>query len=108
MTMNLVITDSAKEKLKSYQTDKDRFLRISVVTGGCSGMTYNAVIDTNSKEQDIVVFDDGEMKIVSDQRSALFLDGLHIDFSNDLIKSGFCLTNPNASESCACGSSFAV
>ena len=107
-TMNLTITEQAKDKLKEYQVGTGRFLRISVVSGGCSGMTYNALIDENVGEQDEIIYDDGDFKIIADKRSSLFLEGLHIDFSDDLIQSGFRLTNPNASAACACGSSFAV
>ena len=106
--MNFVITDKAKEKLKEYQVGNGRFLRIAVVTGGCSGMTYSASVEERSGDQDEIIYDDGEIKILADKRSSLFLDGLHIDYSDDLIQSGFRLTNPNASASCACGSSFAV
>ena len=106
--MNLTITEEARDKLNSYQEKAEQFMRIQVVAGGCSGMTYNAVIDTECNDQDEVVYNDGTIKIVADKRSTLFLDGLHIDFSGDLIQSGFRLTNPNASESCACGSSFGV
>ena len=106
--MNLIITDRAKEKLKEYKVGSGHFLRIAVVTGGCSGMTYTASVDKESGDQDEIIYDEGEFKIIADKRSSLFLDGIHIDFSDDLIQSGFRLTNPNASASCACGSSFAV
>lgn len=106
--MNLVISDRAKEKLKSYPIDKGQFLRISVVSGGCTGMTYKASIDSTVTIKDEVIYNDNDIKIVADKRSALFLDGLNIDFSDDLIKTGFRLTNPNISESCACGSSFST
>ena len=106
--MNLVISEKAKEKLKEYSTENGGFLRIEVVSGGCSGMTYSACIDDNLREQDDTIYEDKDIKVISDKRSVLFLEGLHIDFSDDLIQSGFRLTNPNASASCACGSSFAV
>ena len=106
--MNLTITDKAKGKLQSYQTNSDQFLRISVVSGGCSGMTYKAGVDSSIREDDEIVYQDQNIKVVADGRSSLFLDGLHIDYSDDLIKTGFRLTNPNATSSCACGSSFAV
>lgn len=106
--MNLSITDKAKDKLRSYQKNADQFLRISVASGGCSGMTYKAGVDTAIHDDDEIVYEDQNVKIVADSRSALFLEGLHIDFSDDLIKTGFRLTNPNARSACACGSSFAV
>ena len=106
--MNLTITEKAKEKLKEYTVGNGRFLRIAVVSGGCSGMTYDASIDDTVGEQDEVIYKDNDVKVLADKRSSLFLEGLHIDFSDDLIQSGFRLTNPKASASCACGSSFAV
>ncbi len=106
--MNIVVTDLAKEQLRMYRKDNNEFMRINVESGGCSGMTYKAVIDTTVNDQDEIVYEDGDIKIVSDSRSALFLGGLHVDYSNDLIQSGFRLSNSNASESCACGASFSV
>ena len=66
------------------------------------GMAVSVIKD------DEIVFDEDNIKVVADKRSALFLEGLNIDFSNDLIQAGFRLTNPNAADSCACGSSFAT
>jgi len=106
--MNLQITEKAKEKLREYRVGNGRFLRIAVVSGGCSGMTYNASVDESVGDQDEIIYEDGDVKIIAEKRASLFLEGLHIDFSDDLIQSGFRLTNPNASASCACGSSFAV
>ena len=106
--MNLVITDKAKSKLKKYRFEGDQFLRISVVSGGCSGMSYSASIENEMNEQDEIIYDDGELKVIADKKSSLFLDGLRIDFSDDLIQSGFRLINPKAASACACGASFAV
>ena len=106
--MDLVITEKAKEKLKAYQLEGNRFLRISVVSGGCSGMSYSASVEKEIKGQDEVIYDDQELRIIADKKSTLFLEGLCIDFSDDLIQSGFRLTNPKASSSCACGASFAI
>ncbi len=106
--MSIIVTDLAKDQLRAYQKDNNEFMRINVESGGCSGMTYKAVIDSCITDQDEIVYEDGDIKIVSDVRSALYLSGLHVDYSNDLIQSGFRLSNSNASESCACGASFAV
>ena len=59
-------------------------------------------------EVDEVYFTDGNLRIVSDKVSSVFLDGLTVDFSNDLIEPGFRLTNSNAKGSCGCGSSFST
>ena len=106
--MGITITDNARRKLAEYLNDGDSFLRISIVSGGCSGMTYEAAIDSNLAGDDKVVFEDGSLRVVAKSRDFLFLGGLHIDFSDDLIQSGFRLTNPNAIKSCGCGSSFGV
>ena len=106
--MNLTITENAKKRLSEYQGGNRNFLRIAVVSGGCSGMSYSASVESEIGEKDEVIFEDGDFRVIADPKSALFLDGLHIDYSSDLIRSGFRLTNPNAASSCACGSSFSV
>ena len=58
-------------------------------------------------EGGVVVFENNGLKIICDEGSSLFLEGLSIDYSDDLIRSGFRFTNPNASGSCGCGASFA-
>lgn len=105
--MNITITDKAKAKLKAYQESNESFLRIGVTAGGCSGMTYTAAIESDAKDDDEEVYNDG-LKVVADMRSALFLDGLVIDYSDDLIQAGFRLSNPNAAKACGCGASFGV
>jgi iron-sulfur cluster assembly protein len=77
------------------------------VPGGCSGMTYSAALDQAMGTEDVEVFSRDTLRIVCDQGSAIFLEGLRIDYSDDLVRSGFRFTNPNASGSCGCGSSFA-
>jgi len=106
--MGITITENARRKLAEYLEGKESFLRISVVSGGCSGMTYDAAIDSNMSETDEVVFEADGMRVVADGRDTLLLDSLQIDFSGDLIQSGFRLSNPNAIKSCGCGSSFGV
>ena len=59
-------------------------LRIGVKSGGCSGNTYDAVLDNNMSEVDVLHFSEGNLRIVSDKVSSVFLDGLTVDFSNDL------------------------
>lgn len=102
------ITPVALRELIKLEATGDSFLRISVVPGGCSGMTYSAAIDNALTDDDQVVFSEGDLRVVSDIGSTMFLDGLEIDFSNDLIASGFRFKNPKAKKGCGCGSSFAV
>jgi iron-sulfur cluster assembly protein len=108
MMADLVISDAARAKLLSYDVSEGKFLRLGVTTGGCSGMTYTADFDTAFNEDDEEIFNDGEIRVVADNRSSLFLEGLVVDYSNDLIQSGFRLGNPNAKNACGCGSSFQV
>lgn len=103
----IAITDRAQEELSKLELGENGFLRINVVPGGCSGMTYTAAVDTDFGADDVSVFEAGALRIVTDAGSAIFLEGLNIDFSDDLIRSGFRFTNPNASGSCGCGASFA-
>ena len=84
------------------------FLRIGVKSGGCSGNSYDAVLDDNMQEVDDVYYTEDKLRIVSDKVSSIYLDGLTIDFSDDLIEPGFRLTNANAKGSCGCGSSFST
>jgi len=106
MTQTITLTDRAREEFAKLQLGGDQFLRINVIPGGCSGMTYSAAADTDFGPEDVSVFECPEVRIVTDQGSAIFLEGLKIDYSNDLIRSGFRFTNPNASGSCGCGASF--
>ena len=108
MELAISITDKAKSRLRNLGAGGGRFLRVGVTTGGCSGMTYTATLETEMGEGDEEIFNDGEVRVVSDPRSTLFLDGLEIDYSDDLIQSGFRLKNGNASQSCGCGASFSV
>ena len=69
-------------------------------------MKYQAVIDDTSGPFDLTVFDDGDLKIVTDQQSKFHVEGIHIDYSDDLVQAGFRFLNPRASQSCGCGQSF--
>ena len=106
--MPIQITDKAKQELVRLEATGESFLRISVIPGGCSGMPYSACIDNTLSDGDQVMFEDTELRVIADDKSALFLDGLEIDYSDDLIAAGFRFKNPKAVKACGCGSSFAV
>ncbi|MGP0129501.1 MAG: HesB/IscA family protein [cyanobacterium endosymbiont of Rhopalodia musculus] len=91
------------------QQGTDLCLRVGVRQGGCSGMSYMMDFEDESKitEHD-EVFDYEGFKIVCDGKSILYLYGLVLDYSNAMIGGGFQFTNPNASQTCGCGTSFAV
>ena len=104
------LSDSAKievQKLTAEQKRPDAFLRIGVKGGGCSGMTYDVKLDEKEESLDRV-FDLNGIKVVCDSKSFIYLDGMTIDFSNELVGGGFRFVNPNASGTCGCGTSFAV
>ena len=103
---SIQISDKAKQELRKLEAVGENFLRISVIPGGCSGMTYNAAIDNTLAEGDQVIYQDGDLRVVAEPGSAMFLDGLQIDYSDDLISAGFRFKNPKAKKACGCGSSF--
>lgn len=85
----------------------DLFLRVRVVGGGCSGLSYKLDFE-NEKKPDDKVFENHGVKVVTDPKSYLHLIGMELDFSGGLNGKGFVFNNPNAKKSCGCGSSFAV
>jgi iron-sulfur cluster assembly protein len=105
-SQSIQISERALAELGRLEATGENFLRISVIPGGCSGMTYNACIDNTLSDADQVIYQDRELRVVTDAGSAMFLDGLQIDFSDDLIASGFRFKNPKAKKACGCGSSF--
>ena len=82
-------------------------LRVSVVGGGCSGMTYNMSFDSKQGEFD-KVYDSNGIKVYCDLKSWLYLKGTEVDFSDDMLSGGFQINNPNAERTCGCGTSFSV
>mgnify|MGYP000105793925 FL=1 len=107
----LFVANSAKEKIVEIKSKdgltEHHFVRVSVTSGGCSGLTYNMEFDNELKPDDQVFEDNGE-KIVTDLRSFLYLCNTTLEFSGGLDGKGFYFNNPNAARSCACGESFAV
>lgn len=107
------VSDKARERvvqlIKEAQGDSDKefFLRVSVVGGGCSGLSYKLDFDSEQKSSD-QTFESNGVKVVTDLKSYLYLVNTTLDFSDGLNGKGFFFENPNASRSCACGESFAV
>lgn len=106
--VNIEVTDKATAKLLDLGLDEERFLRLGVRPGGCAGMSYDAVIDDTMEEGDFVAYESGKLRVVADLNDVGYLEGLKVDFSDDLVQSGFVLSNPNAKKSCGCGSSFSA
>jgi iron-sulfur cluster assembly protein len=109
----IFVSDKAKEKVlnlmqeSSYAPDAGYFLRVSVVGGGCSGLSYKMDFDNEPKKGD-QVFEDNGIKVVTDLKSFLYLVNTTLEFSEGLNGKGFYFNNPNASRTCACGESFSV
>lgn len=93
--------------LLDRQGRPDGALRIAVVGGGCSGLQYKMDLVDGPRDRDILVPSNG-VNVVIDPKSALFVSGSELDFSDDLQQGGFKVSNPNAVVTCSCGESFAA
>lgn len=89
-------------------TLKKLYLRLRVVGGGCSGFQNKLDLDPEVNEKLDEVFDMHGVPVVVDKRSLMYLDGAKIDFHDELNRTGFSITNPNAKGSCGCGSSYSM
>lgn len=107
----IFVADSARQKIDEVRhaqsLSTDFFIRVSVVSGGCSGLSYKLDFDNESKPND-QVFEDNGVKVVTDLKSFLYLFNTTLEFSGGLDGKGFSFNNPNATRTCGCGESFAV
>ena len=108
----LFVSDTARDRiLEIFQGEnkstQDYFVRVSVTSGGCSGLTYKLDFDNNLHPAD-QVFEDKGLRLVTDLKSFLYVHNTVLEFSGGLEGKGFYFSNPNASRTCACGESFAV
>ncbi len=104
------VTDNASRKLLGLLQKQGRpegALRVAVIGGGCSGLQYKMDLVDGPANRDIMV-QSSDVRVVVDPKSALFVSGSLLDFSDDLQKGGFKVTNPNAVAHCSCGESFAA
>ena len=105
------VADSAKQKILEIKRQEglpeEYFVRVSVTSGGCSGLSYNLDFDNEPKPND-QVFEDNDTKVVTDLKSFLYLCNTTLEFSGGLNGKGFFFNNPNAARTCGCGESFAV
>ncbi len=103
------ITEAAAKRIETLiaqQQKEGLALRLRIVGGGCSGLSYKMDLDI-PREGDWV-FERGGAKVVVDRKSFLYLRGTELDYSEGLMASGFSLRNPNAKRECGCGASFSV
>lgn len=112
--MSITISDRAAQRIneirKEQQLSDDIKLRVGVVSGGCSGLTYELDFDDRepSDSDNDQLFEDNGIKLIVDMRSFLYLSGTQLDYSEGLQGEGFHFQNPNASRTCSCGESFSV
>ena len=110
--MTVTLTEKAESRLQAFlansangANDKTKGIRISVKDGGCSGYEYGMDITSKPKPDDLV-FEQGQVTLYIEPKSAPLLEGVVIDFVDGVMDSGFKFTNPNATNTCGCGKSF--
>lgn len=110
--MDIQITDRALTKIREIASAEqvdfgEAFLRVAVVPGGCSGLTYDLGWDTTLQDTDRTT-EVGGVRIVMDRRTFLHIEGTELDFTDGLEGKGFHFLNPQATRTCACGESFGL
>jgi iron-sulfur cluster assembly protein len=105
------VTGKAIRKIRQafQKQGVDGVLRLGVLGGGCSGLSYQFKFDTRTRPTDHVFEfseEEGRVRIAVDPKSILYLHGLTLDYQETLMQSGFVFHNPNAKKSCGCGTSF--
>ena len=107
----LIVSKEAAEQVKSLMQAEglgdDYFVRLTVVGGGCSGLSYKMDFDNENQEED-EKFESEGCTLVCDKKSFLYLYGTTLEYTSGLNGKGFQFNNPNATRSCGCGDSFAV
>jgi iron-sulfur cluster assembly protein len=110
VNVNFKVTESASKEMKKALEESnlsDHVVRVSVEAGGCSGFMYGLGFEEKNQIQtDDIVENYGDVTVVIDKKSILFLDGATVDWVEDLNQRGFKFINPNATKSCGCGKSF--
>ena len=106
MDNKIEITESAQKHINEILiSENSQFFRITVLGGGCAGFQYK--FDFSEKPNaDDMIFEYNDAKVIIDKTSLQFLEGAKIDYSEELIGSSFKISNPNATSSCGCGTSF--
>ncbi len=111
-TVEVKVTPSAAKEIKTFMTSEDDLpetagLRVRVVPGGCSGFQYSLNIEEESKTGDFIIEQEG-VRLFVDMFSGQYLNGIQIDYTSNMMGSGFTFENPNATGGCGCGTSFSA
>lgn len=101
------ISEKALQMMKSHGGE-DGYVRITIKSGGCAGMTYDAAIVASKEDGDSTIYNKAGIEVISDESSLPFLKNLTVDYSDDLISAGFRFNNDYNESSCGCGASFSV
>ncbi len=107
---SITVTKQAVKRLKAVMKSEDKdnqYLRMSVESGGCSGMSYKMDFSSEKNEYD-KIFETNGLSVICDLKSWLYLKDIEVDYSEDLLNGGFKINNPNAERSCGCGTSFSA
>ena len=108
MINTIEITDNARKYIAGVlANDKSKFFRITVLGGGCAGFQYKFDFE-NLKNDDDILIQEKKIKVVIDESSMELIQNSTIDYVHELIGSSFKITNPQASSSCGCGTSFSI
>jgi len=106
--MKITLTENAAARIKVLAgDDAAKMLRLTVSGGGCSGFQYGFALD-NTKASDDHIFEQHGVRVVVDEMSLELMDESQIDYVEELVGAYFRVTNPKATSTCGCGSSFAV
>ncbi len=108
----LLVTERAIQHIREAMakeniSPEDGGLRLGVIGGGCSGLSYSIKFDTRPRERDRIFAFDG-IRVFVDPKSFLYLHGATLDYEETLMRQGFKFINPNSTRSCSCGSSFSL
>ena len=111
-SVELNVTDSALVEIKKFIANEDDLpetagLRVRVVPGGCSGFQYSLNIEEESRQGDFIL-DKNDVRLFVDMLCAQYLNGITIDYTSNMMGSGFTFENPNATGGCGCGTSFSA
>jgi iron-sulfur cluster assembly protein len=108
----LQVTEKAVQRIRAAMAKEgisptEGGLRLGVMGGGCSGLSYSITFDAHPRERDRIYVFDG-VRVFVDPKSFLYLHGMTLDYEETLMRQGFNFINPNSTRSCGCGSSFSV
>lgn len=111
-TVEINVTENAAKEIKKFMESEEDLpetagLRVRVVPGGCSGFQYSLNIEEESRNGDFVIEEQG-VRLFVDMFSGQYLNGIQIDYTSNMMGSGFTFENPNATGGCGCGTSFSA